>query len=46
LLTAAREPKLPIETLHRIMTQPAASVPYELIDKDRRLARKASSNEV
>ena len=45
LLTAAREPKLPIEALQRIMTKPAASVPYELIDKDRRVARKASGSE-
>jgi hypothetical protein len=42
LLTAEREPKLPLEVIHDITTQPAASVPYERIDRARRVARKAS----
>jgi beta-galactosidase/beta-glucuronidase len=42
LLTAAREPKLPFETIHAILTQPAASVPYEQIDAARQVARAAA----
>ncbi|RUT28875.1 glycoside hydrolase family 2 [Arsenicitalea aurantiaca] len=45
LLTAAREPKLPLETINEIMTLPAASVPYERIDRARTIARKAAGTE-
>lgn len=42
LLTAAREPKLPVATIHEMVSQAAASVPYERIDRARRIAREAS----
>ena len=44
LLTAAREPKLPFETLRDITTMPAASVPHEQIDNARKKARKAAED--
>lgn len=44
LLTAAREPKLPLETLREITTMAAASIPHEQIDDARRKARKAADD--
>ncbi|MEV0612109.1 glycoside hydrolase family 2 TIM barrel-domain containing protein [Nonomuraea sp. NPDC050404] len=40
LLTAGREPKLPVETVRRILTRPARSTPAEAIDAARRAARQ------
>jgi beta-galactosidase/beta-glucuronidase len=45
LLTAGREPKLPLETIAEITTLPAASVPHERIDRARAVAHKASGSE-
>jgi hypothetical protein len=42
LLTASREPKLPVESIREITTLPAASVPHERIDRARQVARKAA----
>ncbi|MER6004849.1 hypothetical protein ABT120_40295 [Nonomuraea angiospora] len=39
LLTEDREPKVPAETIRRILTRPARSVPAEAIDAARRAAR-------
>lgn len=39
LLTADREPKLPVEEVRRILTRPAVSAPAEAIDAARRAAR-------
>ena len=44
LLSASREPKLPVETLREITTMPAVSVPHEQIDKARRKARMAAED--
>lgn len=44
LLNAAREPKLPFETLREITTLPAASVPHEQIDDARKKARAAAQD--
>ncbi|QQR38653.1 glycoside hydrolase family 2 protein [Devosia rhizoryzae] len=44
LLTAAREPKLPLETLRDITTLAAASVPHEQIDSARKKARAAAQD--
>ncbi|GAA2875384.1 glycoside hydrolase family 2 protein [Nonomuraea rubra] len=41
LLTAGREPKLPVEVVRRILTRPARSAPAEAIDAARRAARQA-----
>ncbi|GAA3567232.1 glycoside hydrolase family 2 TIM barrel-domain containing protein [Nonomuraea rosea] len=40
LLTEDREPKLPMETVRRILTRPARSAPAEAIDAARRAARE------
>lgn len=40
LLTAAREPKLPVEAVRRVLTRPARSTPAEAIDAARRAARQ------
>lgn len=45
LLTEAREPKLPFETLREITTMPAAGFPHEAVDHARRVARKAAGTE-
>jgi len=45
LLTDKREPKLPIETIREMISQPAASVPNERIAIARRKARKASGQQ-
>jgi beta-galactosidase/beta-glucuronidase len=42
LLTQEREPKLPTETVRQILCRPAAAVPSELIDANRRVARSAT----
>ncbi|GLQ58008.1 glycoside hydrolase family 2 protein [Devosia nitrariae] len=42
LLTASREPKLPVEVIREIITLPAASVPHERIDRARQVGRKAA----
>ncbi|QQA43867.1 glycoside hydrolase family 2 protein [Pelagovum pacificum] len=38
LLTETREPKLPMETLRHILTKPAAAIPGEEVDAERRRA--------
>ncbi|AJY45386.1 glycoside hydrolase family 2 protein [Martelella endophytica] len=44
LLTAAREPKLPLEKLYEITNKPAASIPSERLEVlQRRAARKAAA---
>ncbi|WP_200883997.1 sugar-binding domain-containing protein [Rhizobium sp. YS-1r] len=45
LLTAARVPKLPLETIRDITTMPAAIMPQEKVDNARRVARKAAGHE-
>lgn len=45
LLTAARVPKLPLETIRDITTMPAAIMPQEKVDNARRQARKAAGRE-
>ncbi|TYB71458.1 glycoside hydrolase family 2 [Nonomuraea sp. PA05] len=40
LLTAGREPKLPVEVVRRVLTRPARSAPAEAIDAARRAARQ------
>ena len=40
LLTEDRKPKLPVETSHRILTKPAASMPHELLAAEQKIARE------
>jgi beta-galactosidase/beta-glucuronidase len=42
LLTENREPKLPVETIHEILTRPARAVPSEEVDADRRRRRSSA----
>lgn len=42
LLTEAREPKLPLEVVHEILSRPARAIPPEEIDANRRAAGEAT----
>ncbi|GHA16267.1 beta-glucuronidase [Devosia pacifica] len=41
LLTERREPKLPLEVIREIVAQPSYSIPSELVDQARKLARES-----
>lgn len=42
LLTADREPKIPLERLHAMISRPASAIPAEEIDANRRRAARSS----
>ncbi|WP_350274990.1 sugar-binding domain-containing protein [Kribbella sp. HUAS MG21] len=45
LLTEDREPKLPLDVIHEILTRPARSIPSELVDAQRTRARSAAGHQ-
>ncbi|WP_233159979.1 glycoside hydrolase family 2 protein [Pseudonocardia sp. MH-G8] len=45
LLTEDREPKLPVSTIREILTRPAAAVPGEVVEANRRRAVQGSGEE-
>ncbi|NHA67260.1 glycoside hydrolase family 2 [Phycicoccus sp. CMS6Z-2] len=45
LVTEAREPKIPLERIRAMVQRPAAAVPSEEIDANRRSARRAASTD-
>jgi beta-galactosidase/beta-glucuronidase len=45
LLTCDRTPKLPMETLRRVLTKPAAAIPAEEVEAERRAARTRATGQ-